>query len=343
MKAVQHAVHGGPDVLELVELPDPVPGPGDVVVAVRSAGLNRLDVLQREGPPLLPRFSLPHVPGMDVAGEVVAVGPAVDGVAVGDRVLVKAGIHCGVCPACLQGDDRRCSAVAVVGGSRPGGYAEQCLVPATHVFALPDGVTYDEAATVPTTLSTAWRALVDTAKVRIGEVVVVHGPGSGVSLSGVQIAKRAGATVIVTGRSDDKLKRVLEVGADYVVNEGDPQMVDAVRELSGGRGADVVFNHVGAALFEQSVKMLRMDGRLVHCGTTTGSTVTLHLPYLYHMGIQILGAGPQSYRGFRSMLEHYWSGPHQAVIDSTFPLEQAAAAQARLESGDAFGKVLLNP
>lgn len=343
MRAVQHATHGGFEVLELVELPDPEPGPDDVVVAVRSAGLNRLDLLQREGPPLLPRFSLPHTPGMDVAGDVAAVGSAVDRVVVGDRVLVKAGIHCGTCPACVAGDDRRCGSVQVVGGSRPGGYAELCLVPATHVFVVPDSVTFDDAAAVPTALSTAWRALIDTAKIRIGETVVIHGPGSGVTLAGLQIAKRAGATVVITGRSDEKLKRALDVGADHVVNEGDPDMAAVVRDLTGGRGADVVFNHVGPAVFEQSVKMLRMDGRLVHCGTTTGPSVTLHLPYLYHMGIQILGAGPQSYRGFAAMLDHFWTGPHQAVIDSRFPLEGAADAHARLDSGGAFGKIILNP
>ena len=343
MKAVQYAAHGGPEVIELVDLPEPVPGPGDVVVAVRSAALNRLDLLQREGPALLPGFRLPHTPGMDIAGEVDAVGAEVDGVAVGDRVLVKPGVHCGACTACRRGEDRGCAHVQVVGGSRPGGYAERCVVPATHVFPLPVGVGFDEAATVPTALSTAWRALVDTAKLRIGEVVVIHGPGSGISIAGVQLAKRAGATVVVTGRSDEKLRQARRIGADYVLNENDDNLVEAVWGLTGGKGADVVFNHVGPALFERSVRMLSMDGRLVHCGTTTGSTVELSLPYLYHMGIQVLGAGPQGYRGFVAMLEHYWTASYEAVIDSRFPLEKVGDAQARLEAGDVFGKVLLNP
>lgn len=343
MKAVQHAAHGGPEVLDLVTMPDPDPGPGDVVVAVRSAALNRLDLLQREGPALLPGFGLPHVPGMDVAGEVVAAGREVDAVSVGDRVVAKAGVHCGRCPACRRGDDRRCPNVEVIGGSRPGGYAELCRVPATHAFRLPDGVSFDEAATVPTTLATAWRALVETARVRPGEVVVIHGPGSGVSVVGIQVAKRAGATVVVTGRSDEKLERARRLGADHVCNEGDPHLVDAVWALTDGRGADVVLNHVGAALFPRSVAMLGMDGRLVHCGTTTGAVVELELPRLYQMGIQVLGSGPQGYRGFAQMLAHYWSGGYEAVVDSRFPLREAAAAQARLASGDAFGKVLLCP
>jgi NADPH:quinone reductase-like Zn-dependent oxidoreductase len=343
VRAVQHAEHGGIDVLELVELPDPVPGAGEVVVAVRSAALNRLDLLQREGPPLLPGFRLPHVPGMDVAGEVAAVGRSVRGLAEGDRVVVKPGVHCGTCAACRQGDDRRCTGIRVIGGSLPGGYAERCLVPATHAFAIPDGVHFDDAATVPTAFSTAWRAIVDTAAVRQGETVVVHGPGSGVTIAAVQLAKQSGARVIVTGRSEAKLRRATAVGADHVVLHGDVPMEEAVRDLTGGRGADVVFDHVGPASFGASVRMLGLEGRLAHCGTTTGSRVEINLPYLYHMGIRILGVGPQSHRSFVAMLDHYWSGSYDAVVDSRYPLEKAADAQARLDAGDVFGKVLLQP
>jgi len=342
MKAVQHAAYGGTEVLEIVELPDPVPGPGDVVIAVRGAALNRLDLLQRAGPPLLPGFRLPHVPGMDIAGDVVAVGVDAGVRAVGDRVVVKPGIHCGSCEACRHGQDRQCTNMEVIGGTRPGGYAELCLVPVTHAYALPDGVGYDEAATVPTAFSTAWRALVQTAKVDRGEVVVIHGPGSGVSIAAVQIAKRAGATVVVVGRSKEKLQRALTVGADHVLVD-DGSLVEGVRELTGGRGADVVFNHVGPAVFGSSIRMLAMDGRLVHCGTTTGTTVEIDLPPLYQMGLQILGAGPQSHQAFTEMLDHYWAGSYEAVVDSSFPLEGAADAQVRLDAGDVFGKVLLHP
>lgn len=343
MKAVQHAVHGGPDVLGVVELPDPAPGPGDVVVEVRCAAVNRLDVLQRQGPALLPGFQLPHVAGMDVAGVVVDRGNEVDAPDLGARVVVKAGIHCGVCAACRSGDDRRCRQIGVIGGNRPGGYAERCLVPASHVFLLPDHVGFEEAATVPTTLSTAWRALFESAHLTAGEVLVVHGPGSGVSVVAIQLAKHAGATVVVTGRSDEKLERARKLGADYALNEGDPGLVDAVWELTGGRGADVVLNHVGPALFPVSIGVLGVEGRLVHCGTTTGARVTLDLPDLYHMGIQVLGAGPQSYHGFAPMLDHYWAGGYETVVDSRFPLVEAAAAQERLASGDVFGKVVLCP
>jgi len=344
MKAVQHSAHGGTEVLEVVELPAPACGPMEVVVAVRATALNRLDILQRIGPPLIPGFSLPHVAGLDVAGDVAEVGPEVDGLVVGDRVVVKPGIECGRCRACQSGDDRHCTNIQVVGGSLPGGYAELCRVPATHAFVLPDDVGYDEAATVPTALSTAWRAIVDTANVQAGEIVVVHGPGSSVSIAAVQLAKEAGATVVVTGRSVAKLQRILELGADHVVvDDGIAHLADRVREISGGRGVDVVFNHVGASLFGESIGMLAMEGRLVHCGTTTGSRVEIDLPSLYQRGIGILGVGPQSYAGFEAMLRHHWENAGPAVIDSCFPLVEADKAQERLDTGDVFGKVLLHP
>ncbi len=344
MRAVHHAAHGGADVLEIVELADPVPGPGEVVVAVRAAALNRLDVLQRTGPPLLPGFRLPHVAGMDLAGDVVALGPDLDGPRPGTPVLVKPGVHCGACAFCRRGEDRLCAAPSVIGGTRPGGYAELCLVPGSNVFPIPAGIAYEQAAVVPTAFSTAWRAVVRTGEVAPGEVVVVHGPGSGVTHAVVQIAKRAGARVVVTGRRRDKLDRLGELGVDLAVEDGDPErVVEAVRNFSGSDGADLVVDHTGTGRFSLSLRLLAQGGRLVTCGTTTGSTVTFELPALYHRGLRILGVGSQSYAEFVTMLEHYWRGGYQAPIDSRFPLERVADAQARLESGDAFGKVLVTP
>lgn len=344
MRAVQHSVHGGTEVLEVVEVPSPSCGPRDVVVAVRATALNRLDILQRIGPPLIPGFRFPHVAGLDVAGDVVEIGSDVDGLAKGDRVVVKPGIECGRCRGCRSGDDRLCTSVQVIGGSLPGGYAELCRVPATHAFLVPDDVGYDHAACVPTALSTAWRAIVETADVQSGEVVVIHGPGSGVSIAAVQLAKRAGATVVVTGRSEAKLQRIAKLGADHVVaDDGLVPAAEQVRDITGGRGADVVFNHVGAALFDASVEMLAIGGRLVHCGTTTGSKVEIDLPSLYQKGIGILGVGPQSYAGFAAMLQRYWESGSPLAIDSSFHLVEAARAQERLDSGEVFGKVLLHP
>jgi len=342
VKAVQHAVHGGPEVLELVDLADPVPRPGEVVVEVRAAGVNRLDLLQREGPPLLPGFRLPHIPGMDIAGEVVEVGDGVDPALVGRRVVVKAGVACGACAACRAGDDRACANPTTIGGNRPGGYAERCAVPGSHVFPIPEGVGDVEAAAVPTACVTAWRSLVGTARLRPGEQVVIHGAGSAVSVLAIQIAKHLGARVIVTSRSPAKLARALELGADVGIDETRPDAAEAVLEATGG-GADVVFNHVGPAVFELSLRSLRREGRLVVCGTTTGAEVRLRLPTVYHLGIEILGAKVQSHADFGPMLEECWRSGFRSVIDSVFELAAAADAHVRLESGEVFGKVVLVP
>lgn len=343
MRAVVHGRHGGLEVLDIVELPDPEPGPGEVVIAVRAAGVNRLDVLQREGPPLIAGFSLPHTPGMDMAGDVVELGPDVTDVAVGARVLVKPGIHCGSCGPCRRGDDARCVASRLLGGNRPGGYAERCVVPTSHVFPIPDGVSYSHAATIPTACSTAWRGLIGTGRLAIGETVLIHAAGSGVSTFATQIAVRAGARVIVTSRDPAKLDRARELGADVAIDSTSGDVVEAVKAATDDRGVDMVFDHVGPALFDASVGSLRPGGRLVFCGTTTGASTTIVLPRLYHAGLSLLGVPSQSYADFASMLEQYWRLGLSSVVDVELPLESAAEAHARLERNDFFGKIVLVP
>jgi NADPH:quinone reductase-like Zn-dependent oxidoreductase len=343
VKAVLHHGHGGPEALTYEELPDPWLGPGDALVEVRASALNHLDVLQRQGPALLPGFSLPHIAGMDVAGVVAAVGPEVEGLDIGTRVLVDPAIPCGVCPACRIGDDAMCPNTLVVGGNRPGGYAELCAVPARQLVRLPDRVDFEEAATIPTVYSTAWHALVDRGKLRIGEVLLVHAAGIGVTIAAIQIAKRCGATVIATSASDEKLALAAKIGADFTINNRTEDIVAACRKATGGRGVDIVFDHVGPAFFEQSIRSLRPRGRMVFCGTTSGTSATFNLTYAYHFGITLLGLDPYSAPEFAAMLEFYWGAGFEPVIDSRFPLAEARAAHGRLESGVAFGKILLVP
>jgi len=343
VKAVLHRGFGGTDVLEYVEVPDPSPGPGEVLVEVRATGLNRLDVLQRQGPALLPGFALPHIAGMDVAGTITATGAGVSTVHVGDRVLVNPALQCGACEACRRGDDAFCPAVKVVGGNHPGGYAELVVVPATHVHAIPASMGFEEAAAIPTTFSTAWHALVATAQLQIGEWVMVHAAGSGVSVAAIQLAKRMGAKVVATAGSAPKLELATRLGADAVVNNRTGDVVGTAKEATGGRGVDVVFDHVGPALFQPSLFALRPRGRMVFCGTTTGTEATFNLPYAYHFGLQLLGADPYSFAEFGRMLDYVLAGGFDPVIDRTYPLSDAAEAQARLESGDVLGKVVLVP
>jgi NADPH:quinone reductase-like Zn-dependent oxidoreductase len=343
MKAVLHRAFGGPDVLEYVELPDPSPGRGEVLVEVRATALNRLDVLQRQGPALLPGFTLPHIAGMDVAGVVAATGAGVATVDVGDRVLVNPAVHCGECEACLSGDDAFCPAVKVVGGNHPGGYAELVVVPATHVHTIPAAMGFEEAAAFPTTWSTAWHALVATARLQIGEWVMVHAAGSGVSVAAIQLAKRMGANVLATAGSAPKLDLATRLGADAVVNNRTGDIVGAAKEVTGGTGVDVVFDHVGPSLFQPSLFALRTRGRMVFCGTTTGTDATFNLPYAYHFGLQLLGADPYSFAEFGRMIDYVLAGGFDPVIDRAYPLSDAPAAQARLETGDVLGKVVLVP
>jgi NADPH:quinone reductase-like Zn-dependent oxidoreductase len=343
MKAAIHHTHGGLDVLRIEDVPSPRLGATEVLIAIRATALNRLDVLQRQGPPLLPGFSLPHIAGMDVAGEVIAVGPDVNTVAVGQRVVVNPALECETCSWCLRGEDRYCPSTRVVGGNWPGGYAEACAVPATHVYPIPDGVGFAEAAAVPTTWSTAWKGLVDTGRIQVGETVVIHAAGSGVSVAAIQIAKRAGATVVATAGSAEKLQRAAKLGADVTVNNRTEDVTAAVRQATDGVGADMVFDHVGPALFQQSVVSLRPRGRLVFCGTTTGTEATFNLPFAYHFGISLIGVEPYSHAEFRQMLEFYWKGNFDPVIDSEMSLDEAVAAQRRMEAGDLFGKIILRP
>jgi NADPH:quinone reductase-like Zn-dependent oxidoreductase len=343
LKAVVHHDHGDVDVLRVEDVPEPLIGAGDVLVAVRATSVNRLDVFQRRGPPLVPGFSLPHIAGLDIAGDVVDVGESVTTIRMGARVLVDPSLECGVCPWCRSGRDRFCPNVRVLGGNHPGGYAQLCAVPATHVYLLPPEVGYAEAAAVPTTWSTAWKGLVGIGALRVGETVVVHAAGSGVSVAAIQIAKRAGATVVATARSPEKLARAEKLGADFTLDNRTDDVESAVKSVTGGIGADMVFDHVGPALFEESLRSLRPGGRLVFCGSTTGEQATLDLPFAYQRGISLLGVAPYSHGEFAEMLDFYWKGDFDPVVDSELPLEDAPEAQRRMENGEIVGKIILHP
>jgi NADPH:quinone reductase-like Zn-dependent oxidoreductase len=258
-------------------------------------------------------------------------------------VVVNPAVHCGACEACLGGDDAFCPSVKVVGGNHPGGYAELVVVPATHVHHIAAQMSFEEAAAFPTTWSTAWHALVATARLQIGEWVMVHAAGSGVSVAAIQLAKRMGARVLATAGSAAKLSLATRLGADAVVNNRTGDIVAAAKAATGGRGVDVVFDHIGPALFQPSLFALRPRGRMVFCGTTTGTDATFSLPYAYHFGLQLLGADPYSFAEFGRMLDYVLAGGFDPVIDGVYPLSDAALAQRRLEDGDVVGKVVLLP
>lgn len=343
MKAASYDHHGGPEVLTLTSVADPVPGPGEVVVDVAATGVNRLDLLQRQGPGMLPGYELPHIAGMDLAGTISAVGPDVDGARIGERVVVNPAISCGACAACLAGEDGLCAAPVVIGGSRAGGYAERCAVPATHALVIPDAVELAEAASWPTAYSTAWHALFETGQLSMGETVLVHAASSGVTSAAIQLASRAGATVFVTARREDKLDHARKLGAAAAIDSRAGDVATAVRELTDGRGVDMVFDHVGPALFEPSLRSLRPRGRLVFCGTTTGARVDLHLPTAYRSGLRLLGAENYTRAEFERMIAYLASAELTSIVDRELPLADAAEAHRLLDSGEVLGKLLLRP
>jgi NADPH:quinone reductase-like Zn-dependent oxidoreductase len=330
--------------LELVEVPDPVPGPSDVVVAVQACALNRLDVVQRNGWYQMPGFSYPHIAGMDVAGTVVEIGSGVTNVAVGDRVVVDPSLAGVPDDSRLAGRGDLYGDLGIIGATVDGGYAERCLAPSTHVYAIPAHVSIEAAASFPTCWMTAAHALFDVGRLRAGETLLIHAAGAGVSVAAIQLAKRHGATVLATAGTDDKCQRALELGADHVLNNRTGDVTGWARQVTRGAGVDMVFDHVGTALFGPSLFAIGIKGRLVNCGNSSGDTATIpSLGYLFHSGISIIGSDPYRPEEFGPVWETFCAGAFSVTIDSEFGLADAGAAQEKLAANDVFGKILLRP
>lgn len=342
MKAVTMRGHGGRDVLRLEEIPDPPASAGRVVVRVKAVALNHLDVWVREGWSGL-KLGFPHVPGADVAGVVEAVGPGVAGVKAGDEVVVNPGVSCGRCRECLSGDDVMCREYSILGEHVSGGYAEKVGVPAQNVVPKPRNLSFDEAACVPLVFLTAWHALVARAGVRAGETVLVHAAGSGVGSAGIQIAKLLGASVITTAGSDAKCERARQLGADHAVNYSTQDFLAEVRRITGKRGVDVVFEHVGKATWEKSLLALTRGGRVVTVGATTGYDPPTDLRHVFYRSLSILGSTMGSKGELFQVLALVEQGKLRPVLDRALPLAEAAAAQKLLEDRANFGKIVLNP
>jgi NADPH:quinone reductase-like Zn-dependent oxidoreductase len=341
VKAVVLHQHGGPEVLKYSDAPEPAIGARDVLVRVRACALNHLDLWVRAGLPNVP-IPLPHIPGSDVAGEVAEIGADVTNVRVGQRVLLAPGVTCGKCPACLAGLDNRCRQFTNLGYLIDGGCAEFVRVPEVNCMPYPDNLFFEEAAAVPLVFQTAWHMLIGRAELQPGEDVLIMGAGSGVGTAAIQIAKFFGARVIATAGTDEKLAKGRELGADHLINHKSQKIREEVRRITGKRGVDVVFEHVGTATWDDSVASLAPSGRLVTCGATTGYDAKIDLRFLFSRQLSLMG----SYMGTKSelliVLKLVAAGKLKPVIDRVFPLAEAAAAHAYLESGQQFGKVVLH-
>lgn len=345
MKAVRHHVHGGLETLQVDEIPVPTPEPHEALLKVEACALNHLDVLQRRGPAIIPGFRLPHTAGMDIAGTIAALGAeaAVDGLTEGTRVVVNPAVPCWSCTACAAGSDGQCPGTAVIGATRPGGYAEYVTVPVRNLHPVPDGVSAVEASVVPTVWMTAWHALHVTGRAQAGETVLVHAGGSGVSTAAIQLACAAGLRVISTVGSARKADYVYGLGADLVLDSSAEDIPSRVRSATDGRGVDLVLDHVGPATWSSGIHSLAPRGRLVFLGNTTGDLVEVNLVHAYHFGLQLLGSDPYDMREFGEMLAMYWDSGFRTAVDSEFGLTEARAAQERMESRAATGKIVLRP
>lgn len=342
MKAIAIRAHGGPEAVNLVELPDPTPGPGQVVVAVKAAALNHLDIWVRVGWPGL-KLAFPHVLGSDVAGVIEAIGPGVEGMKVGDAVVVNPSLGCGRCDRCLSGNENLCRRFAILGEHVSGGMAEKLAVAARNVLPKPENLSFVEAAAIPLTFMTAWHALVVRAQLRLGETVLVHAAGSGVGVAAVQIAKLHGARVIATAGSDEKLRRAKELGADEVVNYETQDFVQEVRRLTEKRGVEVVFEHVGKKTWEKSILSAGIGGRIVTVGATTGYDPLTDLRHVFFRQLSILGSTMGTAADLVQVLRYVGEGKLRPVVDRTMPLADAVKGHALLTERAQFGKIVLEP
>ena len=341
MHAYRVSRHGGPEVLEWVELPVPEPGADEARVRVRACALNHLDLWVRDGVPGH-EFPLPLVPGSEIAGDVDAVGVLVEGFHPGDPVLVAPGLSCGECSRCLCGEDPLCGRYGILGETRDGGYAEFVVVPGRNLLPLPSGLSYVEAAALPLVFLTAWHMLRGRAQLRPHEDVLVHAAGSGVGSAAIQIARLLGARhIVATASGPEKLELARRLGATHTVDYRREDFVRAAREATGGKGVEVVVDHVGGEVFERSLKALARGGRLVLCGATAGAEARLNLRAVFFRSLSILGSTMGSLRELEEVLRFVDSGALRPVVDRTFPLAEAPAAQQVLERREQFGKLVL--
>jgi NADPH:quinone reductase-like Zn-dependent oxidoreductase len=342
MQAVTLRSHGGPEVLAVENLPEPEAGPGEVRLRVLAVALNHVDLWVRKGLPHL-KLEYPFLLGADVAGTVDQVGAGVRGVKVGDEVVVNPGHSCGRCRACLSGRDNLCRWFQLMGEDRPGGYAERLVVPEVNLVPKPAALTMEQAAAVPVTFLTAWQMLTRKARVQPGEDVLVMAAGSGVGSAAVQIAKLFGARVIATASTDAKLARARELGADETVNYSTADLVREVKRLTGKRGVDVVFEHLGGEILNQVILATASGGRIVTCGATAGFHPQIDLRHVFFRQLEILGSTMAPKGDLYPILDHVASGRLHPVIDRVLPLSQAADAHRLLEERAQFGKIVLKP
>jgi NADPH:quinone reductase-like Zn-dependent oxidoreductase len=339
MKAAVIREHGPEARIEIAEVAPPTPQAGQVLVDVRSAALNHLDVWVR----ITDRFELesPHVLGSDAAGVVAELGHGVVGFEPGQEVILDPGLSCGRCDACRRGENSLCVEYGIIGAHRGGTFAEQIAVPAGNLHAKPSNLDWHHAAGLPLAHLTAWRMLRSRARLEPGEMVLIHGIGGGVALAGLQLALACGARAIVTSSSDDKLEQASSLGSSAGINYQKQDVGEEVRKLTDGRGVDVILDSVGGATWPINFQAIAKGGRVVHCGVTGGAEAQANISALYWNQVSVLGSTMGGAREMRELVRAVEAGDIEPVVDKVYPLEEAAEATARMEQGEQFGKIVL--
>ncbi|HEY7126355.1 MAG TPA: zinc-binding dehydrogenase [Ktedonobacterales bacterium] len=342
MKAVVFHQQGGPEALRFEDVPRPEAGPGEAVIRVLACGANNLDLRVREGrvPGKIP---MPHISGSEAAGEIAELGTGVTSFSVGQAVAIAPYLFCGQCEFCQAGAENQCMRGDILGLMSQGAYAEYVKVPASSLVPLPTGVDAVSAAAVGLAAITAWHMLTERARVQPGEDVLVHAAGSGVGSAAVQFARLAGARVIATAGSQDKLLRAKQLGADEVINYNEQDFAQEVRRITNKRGVQVVVEHIGQTTWEKSVACLGRRGRLVICGTTSGTEGKIDLWGFFAKELSFLGSYGGTRHNLAQVLKLVASGQFKPVIHRTFPLESVSEAQQIMAAREQFGKLIITP
>ncbi len=340
MKAVRFHEHGGPEVLRYEEVPTPAPGPGEVLIGLRAAALNHLDLFVRNGQ--TPGVALPHIGGADGAGIVMANGPDAARYPLGSRVFFDPGLSDGICDYCARGEHSLCDRWEILGEHRDGTFAQAVVMPEINLRPIPGELSFEEAAAFPLVFLTAWRMLMTKARVIPGETVLILGIGGGVALAALQIAKHAGARVFVTSGHAEKLARAQTLGADVLINHRETDFSKEVWRITEKRGVDVIVDDVGAATWDRSIRALARGGRLVTCGATSGPKPDEDLRRIFVKQVTIYGSTMGTRHDWAQLNRLLAAKTLRPIVDRIFPLEQAAQAQTLMESQGQFGKIVLS-
>ena len=342
MKAVVFHTHGGPEVLQYEDVPDPKPARGEVLIEVRATSVNHIDIFLRRGMPGV-KVGFPRIPGCDAAGIIREIGEDVSNLAAGQRVTINPGIGCGRCEFCAAGFGSQCVRYMIVGEHIDGGCAQLLRVPAHIVLPIPDTLAFEEAAAAPLVFLTAWSMMIGKGKIQPGEDVLILGVGGGVGTAALQIAKLVGCRVFSTASSEEKLQRAQELGADFVINYSKEEFDKKVRDLTNRRGVDVVIDYIGADTWVRSLRSARKGGRILTCGATTGFAPQTDLRHIYYRQVQVYGSTMGSHREFLDVMKCIFRGQLTPIVDRVLPLSEARQAHELIEGRKVFGKIVLKP